>query len=152
MLATYLISSRFNSFEFIFNCSITFGIISSNALLISAVLKSFRLLTNAVANTVEVEVPSPASSTVFLAASLSNCTPMFSIGSFNVILLITLTPSLVTLYCPYLPESLIITVLPFGPSVAETALQALLIPDNNLSLTSLLNVISSIIFIFLYLT
>ena len=63
MLATCLMSSRFNSFESSFNCSITFGIISSNALLISFESKSFKFCIKALANTIAVVVPSPACST-----------------------------------------------------------------------------------------
>ena len=48
------------------------------------------------ARTVAVVVPSPATSLVLLAASLTSWAPMFSYGSFSSISSATVTPSLVT--------------------------------------------------------
>ena len=51
--------------------------------------------TIACARTVAVVVPSPASSDVLLATSLTICAPMFCRASFNSISFATVTPSLV---------------------------------------------------------
>ena len=58
-------------------------------------LVEFIVLSKDSASTVAVVVPSPASFTVFLAASLINVAPMFSTGSYNTTLSATVTPSLV---------------------------------------------------------
>src|SRR6516162_7002378 len=78
------------------------------------------------ARTVAVVVPSPATSLVLLAASLTSCAPIFSKGSFNSISSATVTPSLVTLG---LPQPLSSTALrPRGPRVERTARASLLTP------------------------
>ena len=82
----------------------------------------------ALANTVAVVVPSPASDTVLWAACLINVAPMFSNGSCNVIALATVTPSFVICGCP-LPSSSI-THLPLAPSVEPTALVSFSTPVN----------------------
>ncbi|MMZ64873.1 hypothetical protein D1872_272290 [compost metagenome] len=56
----------------------------------------------AAAKTVAVVVPSPASSAVLEATSLTSCAPMFSIASASSISLATETPSLVMLGAPKL--------------------------------------------------
>ena len=70
-------------------------------------------VTMAWASTVAVVVPSPATSLVLVAASLSSWAPMFSNGSFSSISLATVTPSWVTVGAPYLRSSA--TLRPFGP-------------------------------------
>ena len=64
-------------------------------------------------------VPSPASLTVFLAASLISVAPMFSTGSNSITDSATVTPSLVITGFPLL--SSYITHLPEAPSVDLTA-------------------------------
>src|SRR6266508_2665211 len=71
------------------------------------------------ARTTEVVVPSPATSLVLLAASLSSWAPMFSNGSLSSTSLATVTPSWVTLGAPYFLSSA--TLRPLGPSVVLTA-------------------------------
>ena len=73
----------------------------------------------ACASTVAVVVPSPASSEVWEATSLTICAPMFSKLSSSSISLATETPSLVTVGAPKLLSRT--TFLPFGPSVTFTA-------------------------------
>src|SRR5208282_114753 len=81
------------------------------------------------ASTVAVVVPSPATSLVLLAASLTSWAPMFSKGSFNSISSATVTPSLVTLG---LPQPLSSTALrPRGPRVLRTARASLLTPASS---------------------
>src|SRR3954469_24381119 len=75
--------------------------------------------TIACANTVAVVVPSPATSEVLEATSLTICAPMFSNLSCNSISLATDTPSLVTVGAPNERSST--TLRPFGPSVTFTA-------------------------------
>ena len=80
------------------------------------------------ANTVAVVVPSPATSLVLLAASLTNWAPRFSKGSSNSISSATVTPSLVILGEP---QPLSRTALrPRGPSVERTALANFETPAN----------------------
>jgi len=57
-------------------------------------------LNNALAKTVDVVVPSPASSLVLLATLFTNYAPMFICLSLNSIDLATVTPSLVILGAP----------------------------------------------------
>src|SRR5919205_1760178 len=71
------------------------------------------------ARTVAVVVPSPATSLVLLAASLSSWAPMFSKGSASSMSLATVTPSWVTLGAPYFLSRA--TLRPFGPRVVLTA-------------------------------
>lgn len=69
----------------------------------------------ALANTVAVVVPSPASSLVLLATYLTKAAPIFSILLENSIALATVTPSLVILGAPKVYS--ITTFLPLGPKV-----------------------------------
>ena len=78
------------------------------------------------ANTVAVVVPSPASSEVLLATSLTICAPMFSNLSLSSISLATETPSLVTVGAPKDLSST--TLRPFGPRVTLTAFDRVLTP------------------------
>ena len=87
------------------------------------------------ANTVAVVVPSPASLTVWRAASFKSVAPMFSTGSKSVIVLATVTPSFVI--CGFPLESSNITHLPPAPKVELTAFVSLSIPLNTLFLASL---------------
>ncbi len=77
-------------------------------------------------STVAVVVPSPATSEVLEATSLTICTPMFSKRSFSSISLATDTPSLVTVGAPKLFSRT--TLRPLGPSVTLTALASTLTP------------------------
>src|SRR4029077_1505951 len=80
----------------------------------------------ALARTVAVVVPSPATSLVFVATSLMSLAPMCSNGSSSSISLLTVTPSLVT---SGLPKFLsIMTFRPVGPSVTATASARVLTP------------------------
>ena len=67
----------------------------------------------ALAKTVEVVVPSPASKLVFAAACFIICAPTFSKGSSSSINLATVTPSFVI--TGLLPALAKITFLPLGP-------------------------------------
>ena len=80
----------------------------------------------ACATTVAVVVPSPATSEVFDATSLTICAPMFSNLSSSSISFATETPSLVTVGAPKLFSST--TLRPFGPRVTLTALARMLTP------------------------
>src|SRR5665213_2754886 len=82
----------------------------------------------ACASTVAVVVPSPASSEVLDATSLTICAPMFSNLSFSSISFATETPSLVMVGAPKLFSST--ALRPLGPSVALTALARTLTPRN----------------------
>ena len=71
------------------------------------------------ASTVAVVVPSPATSSVFFATSLTSSAPTFSHGSSRSISLAIETPSLVIVGAPHFFSST--TLRPFGPSVTFTA-------------------------------
>ena len=71
------------------------------------------------ASTVAVVVPSPATSSVFLATSLTSSAPIFSIGSSSSISLAIETPSFVIVGAPHFFSRT--TLRPFGPSVILTA-------------------------------
>ena len=79
------------------------------------------------ASTVAVVVPSPATSSVFLATSLTSSAPIFSYGSSSSISLAMETPSLVIVGAPHFFSST--TLRPFGPSVTRTASASLFMPD-----------------------
>jgi hypothetical protein len=78
------------------------------------------------ASTVAVVVPSPATSSVLVAASLSSWAPMFSNGSSSSMSRATVTPSWVTVGAPYFLSSA--TLRPLGPSVPPTASASASIP------------------------
>lgn len=82
----------------------------------------------------EVVVPSPAESAVWMAACFTNWTPDSLIGSFNLIFFATVTPSLVDLIGSLALE--ITTFLPFGPKVETTASAKVSIPATNFSRAS----------------
>ena len=84
------------------------------------------------ANTVAVVVPSPASLTVFLAASLSKVAPIFSTGFKSIIESATVTPSLVIMGLPFASSK--ITHLPLAPKVELTAFVSFSIPLKTCSL------------------
>mmetsp|Transcript_19899 Transcript_19899/g.52794 ORF Transcript_19899/g.52794 Transcript_19899/m.52794 type:complete len:372 (+) Transcript_19899:656-1771(+) len=71
------------------------------------------------ASTVEVVVPSPAMSLVFVATCLMSWAPTFTILSLNSMAFATVTPSLVTFGAPN--DCSMTTFRPFGPSVTATA-------------------------------
>ena len=79
------------------------------------------------ASTVAVVVPSPASCTVFRAASFKSVAPMFSTGSRKNILFATVTPSFVITGLPLSFSS--ITLRPLAPSVELTAFVSFSIPS-----------------------
>ena len=70
-------------------------------------------LTSAWARTVAVVVPSPATSSVFLATSLTSSAPIFSYGSSSSISLAMETPSFVIVGAPHFFSRT--TLRPFGP-------------------------------------
>ena len=78
------------------------------------------------ANTVAVVVPSPATSSVFLATSFTNSAPMRSYGSSSSMSLAIDTPSFVMVGAPHFLSRT--TLRPFGPSVMRTASANLFIP------------------------
>src|SRR6478672_1031978 len=78
------------------------------------------------ASTVAVVVPSPATSSVFLATSLTSSAPIFSYGSSRSISLAMLTPSLVMVGAPHFFSST--TLRPLGPRVTLTASARMFIP------------------------
>ena len=84
------------------------------------------------ANKVDVVVPSPAFSAVFIAACFTNCTPNSWLGSFNVIDFATVTPSLVDCGAPI--SFAITTFRPLGPNVDTTASANISIPFTKLVL------------------
>ena len=81
------------------------------------------------ASTVAVVVPSPATSLVLVATSLTSWAPMFSNGSSSSISLAIDTPSLVIVGAPNFLSST--TLRPFGPSVTLTASASLLTPASS---------------------
>ena len=85
--------------------------------------------TIAQASTVAVVVPSPATSSVFLATSLTSSAPIFSYGSSSSISLAMDTPSLVIVGAPHFFSST--TLRPFGPSVTRTASASLFMPASS---------------------
>ena len=78
------------------------------------------------ARTVAVVVPSPATSEVLEATSLTSLAPMFSKRSSSSISLLTVTPSLVTVGPPN--DLSRITFRPVGPIVTATASASLSTP------------------------
>src|SRR5262249_50788544 len=77
---------------------------------------------------VAVVVPSPATSEVLEATTLTSLAPIFSNGSASSISLETVTPSLVTAGPPN--DLLTITLRPVGPSVVPTAWARVSTPSN----------------------
>ena len=78
------------------------------------------------ASTVAVVVPSPATSFVFVATSLTSWAPMFSKWSSSSMSRAIVTPSLVMVGAPNFLSST--TFRPFGPSVTFTVSASLLTP------------------------
>ena len=78
------------------------------------------------ARTVAVVVPSPATSLVLVATSLTSWAPMFSNGSSSSTSLAIVTPSLVIVGAPNFLS--ITTLRPFGPRVTFTVSASLLTP------------------------
>src|SRR5882757_5993752 len=95
--------------------------------------------TSACASTVAVVVPSPATSSVFLATSLTSSAPIFSHGSSSSISLAMDTPSLVIVGAPHFFSST--TFRPFGPRVTFTASASWFMPRSRPRLASSLNAI-----------
>ena len=78
------------------------------------------------ASTVAVVVPSPATSLVLVATSLTSCAPRFSYGLVSSISLAMVTPSLVIVGAPnFLSRT---TLRPRGPRVTLTASASALTP------------------------
>ena len=96
--------------------------------------------TMAWARTVAVVVPSPATSSVFLATSLTSSAPIFSYGSSSSISLAMVTPSLVIVGAPHFFSST--TLRPFGPRVTLTASARVFIPFSSPRRASSLKAIS----------
>ncbi len=82
--------------------------------------------TRAWASTVAVVVPSPATSSVFLATSLTSSAPIFSYGSSRSISLAMETPSFVIVGAPHFFSRT--TLRPFGPRVTLTASASTFMP------------------------
>ena len=82
--------------------------------------------TSACARTVAVVVPSPATSSVFFATSLTSSAPIFSQGSSSSISLAIDTPSLVIVGAPHFFSRT--TLRPRGPRVTLTASASAFIP------------------------
>ena len=95
--------------------------------------------TSAWARTVAVVVPSPATSSVFLATSLTSSAPIFSYGSSSSISLAMVTPSLVIVGAPQDFSST--TLRPLGPSVTFTASARVFRPFSRLRRASSSNAI-----------
>ena len=85
-------------------------------------------------SSVAVVVPSPATSFVFVATSLTSCAPMFSTWSSSSISLAIVTPSFVISGDPY--DLSIRTFLPLGPSVIFTVSASLSTPASSFLLDS----------------
>ncbi|CPU65578.1 Uncharacterised protein [Mycobacteroides abscessus] len=86
--------------------------------------------TSAWASTVAVVVPSPATSSVFLATSLTSSAPIFSYGSSSSISLAMETPSFVMVGAPHFLSST--TLRPLGPRVTLTVSASVLSPRSML--------------------
>ena len=99
------------------------------------------------ARTVAVVVPSPATSEVLLATSLTIWAPMFSNLSSSWISLATVTPSLVIVGAPHDLSKM--TFLPFGPRVTVTVSARILTPRRTLLRASSLNFTSFAAIIYL---
>ena len=97
-----------------------------SSLISSSFNASFEFVNNECAKTVAVVVPSPASFTVFFAASLIKVAPIFSTGCNKTTLSATVTPSFVITGLPR--ASSYITHFPDAPSVLFTALANLSTP------------------------
>src|SRR5205085_2020189 len=95
--------------------------------------------TSAWARTVAVVVPSPATSSVFFATSLTSSAPIFSHGSSSSISLAMDTPSLVIVGAPHFFSST--TLRPLGPRVTFTASASWFIPRSRPRLASSSNAI-----------
>ena len=138
ILATWSIISPVTSTEAFSKCCTTFctalSIPSFNPLAPNSFNLGYASFKIECASTVAVVVPSPASLTVFLAASFKSVAPIFSIGSNNTIESATVTPSFVITGFP--APSSNITRLPLAPRVELTAFVSLFIPSNSLSLAS----------------
>src|SRR5664279_326656 len=96
--------------------------------------------TMAQANTVAVVVPSPATSSVFLATSFTSSAPMRSNGSSRSISLAMETPSLVMVGAPHFLSRT--TLRPLGPRVTRTASASLFMPFSRDRRASSSNVIN----------
>src|SRR3984893_9768416 len=101
-------------------------------------------VTIAWARTVAVVVPSPATSLVWLATSLTSCAPMFSKGSGIWISRAMVTPSLVMVGGSASLSS--IALRPIWPSEKRTALASLSTPDTRSRRASSLNLSSFAIY------
>src|ERR1700730_3564802 len=101
-------------------------------------------VTIAWASTVAVVVPSPATSLVWLATSLTSCAPMFSKGSGIWISRAMVTPSLMMVGGPASLSS--IALRPIGPRVTRPALARLSTPDTRSRRASSLNLSSFAIY------
>ena len=86
------------------------------------------------ASNVAVVVPSPATSFVFVATSLTSCAPIFSKPSSSSTSFAIVTPSFVISGAP--KDLSNTTFLPFGPNVTFTVSASWLTPDSNASLAS----------------
>ena len=106
--------------------------------------------TRAWASTVAVVVPSPATSSVFLATSLTSSAPIFSYGSSSSISLAIETPSLVMVGAPHFFSST--TLRPFGPSVTFTASARMFMPRSRPRRASSSNAINLAMRVVLYLS
>src|SRR5271169_5862166 len=95
--------------------------------------------TSACASTVAVVVPSPATSSVFFATSLTSSAPIFSHGSSSSISFAMDTPSLVIVGAPHFFSST--TFRPLGPRVTFTASASWFIPRSRPRLASSSNAI-----------
>src|SRR5579875_3095594 len=95
--------------------------------------------TSAWASTVAVVVPSPATSSVFFATSLTSSAPIFSHGSSSSISLAMDTPSLVIVGAPHFFSST--TFRPLGPRVTFTASASWFMPRSRPRLASSSNAI-----------
>ena len=118
------------------------ALIESTATMTAASMPFFRVIgfapaatlrrpsrTIAHASTVAVVVPSPATSSVFFATSLTSSAPIFSYGSSRSISLAIDTPSFVIVGAPHFFSST--TLRPFGPRVTRTASASLFIPASS---------------------
>jgi len=93
--------------------------------------------TRAWARTVAVVVPSPATSSVFLATSLTSSAPIFSYGSSSSISLAMDTPSLVIVGAPHFFSRT--TLRPRGPRVTLTVSARMFRPRSSPRRASSLN-------------
>ena len=118
----FFAKKEIESSKILLMCRMTFVLFIPGSIYLSAASRM------AFVNTIDVVVPSPAATAVFLAASFTMLTARFSTGSYRLMFFAIDTPSLVITTPPTWFSDSISTVSPYGPSVDSTAPVSFLIP------------------------